>query len=88
MFLDDQKIDYNLTETNKIKLFNTNDLNMKGDYQINYLNKYLGELVMMYYIWKNNLKSDYILISQYRKDISHINFDMLSENKVDFICFE
>ena len=81
-FLDDQKIDYNLTETNKIKLFNTNDLNMKGDYQINYLNKYLGELVMMYYIWKNNLKSDYILISQYRKDISHINFDMLSENKV------
>lgn len=81
-FQDNQKEEYNLKETEEIKLFNTNDISMQGDYQLNYLNKYLGELVMMYYIWKNNLKSDYICISQYRKDFSYINFKELSNNKI------
>lgn len=31
------------------------------------MNEYLGELVMLYYIWKNNLKSDIIFIDQYAK---------------------
>lgn len=82
-YFDDIQIEeYNLKETNNIKLYNTNDNNMPGYYQINYLNKYLGELVMMYYIWKHNLKSEYICISQYRKDFCHINFDMLKNDYI------
>lgn len=86
-FLPEQKNEYNLTETKNIKLFNTNDLNMEGTYQINYLNKYLGELVMMYYIWKNNIKSEYICISQYRKDMAYINFDRLKNNEIQVYLY-
>ena len=72
-FSEEQVNKYNLKNTNIIKLYNTNDFNMPGVYQINNMNKYLGELVMMYYIWKNNLKSEYICISQYRKDFCNID---------------
>ena len=89
-YKDEQIYDYNLSnykDTNiEIKLFNTNDINMKGDNQINYLNPYLGELPMMYYIWKNNLKSDYIKISQYRRDITYIDYKQLDKNKIQLIC--
>ena len=89
-YRDEQLFDYNLKDYKdnniEIKLFNTNDENMKGDHQINYLNKYLGELPMMYYIWKNNLKSEYIKISQYRRDITYINYRELNKNKIQLIC--
>ena len=52
-----QLIDYDLHESEHFKLFNTNDLNMQGD-NINYLNEYLAEFVCLYYVWKNNIKSD------------------------------
>ena len=86
---DDQIKEYNLNNYKdndiEIKLFNTNDLNMSCDNQINYLNPYLGELPMMYYIWKNNLKSDYICISQYRRDITYIDYNELDKNKIQVI---
>lgn len=81
-FQNEQENEYNLKNTSNIKLFNTNDFNMTGKYQINYLNPYLGELVMMYYIWKHNLKSEYICISQYRKNFAYIDFDKLSNNYI------
>lgn len=74
--------DYSLRDTYCINLFNTNDTEMGGENQINYLNKHIGELVMLYYIWKNNLKSDYICISQYRRDLTYIDFDKLDEGKI------
>ena len=89
-YKDEQIKEYNLNnyidDNIEIKLFNTNDLNMEGNYQINYINPYLGELPMMYYIWKNNLKSDYITISQYRRDISYIDYDELDKGKIQLIC--
>ena len=81
-FSEEQVNKYNLKNTNIIKLYNTNDFNMPGVYQINDMNKYLGELVMMYYIWKNNLKSEYICISQYRKDFCNIDFNKLDKDNI------
>ena len=49
-FQNEQIVEYNLKNTSSNKLFNTNDFNMPGEYQINNLNPYIGELVMMYYI--------------------------------------
>lgn len=81
-FQNEQIVEYNLKNTSSNKLFNTNDFNMPGEYQINNLNPYIGELVMMYYIWKHNLKSEYICISQYRKNFAYIDFDKLSNNYI------
>ena len=81
-FKNEQISEYNLKNTNNIKLYNTSDITMPGEYQINNMHTYLGELVMMYYIWKHNLKSKYICISQYRKDFYNIHFNKLNENKI------
>ena len=85
-YKNEQINEYNLKNTYCINLFNTNDINMEGDNQINYLNPYLGELPMMYYIWKNDLKSDYIVISQYRRDITYIDYKELDKGKIQLIC--
>lgn len=84
-YKDSQIEEYNLRNTYCINLFNTNDINMKGDYQLNYLNPYLGELPMMYYIWKNNLKSKYICISQYRRDITNIDYEKLDKDGIQLL---
>jgi hypothetical protein len=81
-FKNEQEIDYNLKNTLNIKLYNTNDFTMPGEYQINNLNPYIGELVMMYYVWKHNLKSEYICISQYRKNFAYIDFDKLKNDYI------
>lgn len=77
-------IDYNLKNTEHIRLFNTNDFTLKPN-NINYMNPYLGEMVMLYYIWKNNLKSDYIIISQYRRDFVKIQWDKIINNSIQVI---
>ena len=62
----EQYNDFNILTNNNVIPFYTNDLS-NNQININYLNEYLGELVMLYYIWKNNLKSDIIFIDQYAK---------------------
>ena len=57
----EQYNDFNILTNNNVIPFYTNDLS-NNQININYLNEYLGELVMLYYIWKNNLKSDIIFI--------------------------
>ena len=84
-YLDESINDFDLQNSEHIKLYNTNYIN-KNKYNINYMNPYLGEMVMLYYIWKNNLKSDYIIISQYRRDFAKINFNMLKHNKIQTLC--
>ena len=71
-------IDYNLYETSNFKLFNTDDFTLKGD-NINYLHDYLGELTTYYYVWKNQLKSDYVGFCQYRRHWISIYLDELEK---------
>lgn len=73
-------IRYNLKENENIKFFCTSDT-LELD-NINYLNEYLGEICTMYYIWKNNLKSDYIGFQHYRTLFRNIKSDkdILVEN--------
>ena len=62
----EQYNDFNLLTNDNVIPYNTNDLSNTSN-NINYLNEYLGELVMFYYIWKNNIKSDIIFIDQFAK---------------------
>ena len=77
----EQLNEYNLYNTNIIKLFYTNDFELKED-NINYLNPYLSELVTYYYIWKNQIKSDYIGLCHYRRFFKGINYDLIDDNNI------
>lgn len=71
---------YNLKNTKYTKLFcTTNNIRKEN---INHLNEYLGELCTMYYVWKNNIKSDYVGFQHYRTLFRNINTnkDILVEN--------
>lgn len=84
-YKDSQVEDFNIRNTSNIILFNTNDNDMPGNHQLNYLNKYLGELPMMYYVWKNNIYSDYVIISQYQRDFSKVYFNELDKDKIQVL---
>lgn len=73
-----QKYDYNLKETDNIKLIDV-WADLPAD-NINYLNHHYSELVMCYYVWKNQIKSDYVCIWDHRRFITPINFDKLDNN--------
>ena len=47
----EQYNDFDILTNNNVIPFYTNDLS-NNQININYLNEYLGELVMLYYIWK------------------------------------
>lgn len=74
-------IDYNLQETENFKLFNTDDFTLKED-NINYLHDYLGELTTYYYVWKNQLKSDYVGFCQYRRHWISIYLNELEKHGI------
>lgn len=63
--------------------YNTNNTYENNIYNINYLNWCLGELPMMYYIWKNNIKSDIIDISQYRRQFINIDYNKIYDNQIE-----
>lgn len=62
---------YDLYENDYISLFKGNDLEVKGD-NINHLNPYYGEIVTLYWVWKNNIKSENIGFCHYRRRFHHI----------------
>lgn len=70
--------EYNIKENDNIKLFYTNDLKLKKD-NINYLNKYYGELCTMYYVWKNE-KSEYVGFQHYRFYLTHTDLSLIENN--------
>ena len=82
---DDIPKEYNLYNSKHFKLFNTNDISIYKD-NINYLHDYLCDLTAYYYIWKNNLKSDYVGFCHYSKHFQHIDFDIL--NKFGFYGYD
>lgn len=76
-----QIIDYQLQDSDILKLYYANDLSLKEE-NINNLNMYLGELVTYYYVWKNQIKSDYIGFCHYRRHFSFINYDYIDNNHI------
>ena len=64
---DDKQIEeYHLKEDEYIKLFKGNDVTVLGE-NINYLNRFYSEIVTFYYVWKNNLKTDFVGFCHYRR---------------------
>ena len=89
VYSEDKQIEeYNLKETNVLKLFNANNLNLKEN-NINHINKYFCELCAYYYVWKNQIKSDYIGFCHYSKffNIDKFNIDFFKEDK-SVQCYE
>ena len=54
---------------------------------INELNRYYGELCTMYYVWKNNLKSDIVGFDQYRRQWHDINFENINKDKIQVYSY-
>ena len=75
--------EYKIKECDNIKLFYTNDILLKEN-NINYLNKYYGELCTMYYVWKNK-KSKYVGFQHYRFYLTHADISLLESNKYPII---
>ncbi len=72
--------DYNITIYDNDKIYN--------GVCINNLNRYYGELCTMYYVWKNNLKSDIVGFDQYRRQWHDINFDKINNDKIQvYTCW-
>ena len=76
----DELIDkYNLNYIpSYIKLFNTNNLNIDGEH-INHLNKSLAEICTYYYVWKNQIYSEYVGFCHYRRFFSLLGKNCISK---------
>lgn len=86
-YFDDNQIEeYNLKSDKNTVLFKGNDTSYSGE-SINNLNIFYCELCTMYYVWKNNLKSDYVCFKQYRRPFNwERKVKLPKEGEV--ICFE
>ena len=81
-FFDNSQIsEYNLKETDILKLYNSNDLNIKEE-NINHINPYICELVTYYYVWKNQIKSDYVGFCHYRRHYNKIYYDYIDDTHI------
>lgn len=83
----DKKIlnEYNLNESDHFKLYWNDNRTLKEE-NINYLHDYIGEMTTYYYVWKNQIKSDYVGFCQYRRHFTYINFDELINKKILSLC--
>ena len=72
--------EYNLKDTDVIKLFDTTNESIEGD-NINSLNNLLSEIVTYYYVWKNQIKSDYVGFCHYRRHYTNVDFNKLNNYK-------
>lgn len=69
--------EYNLKESDNIKLYN-----IKDDIEINKLHYHYSELIAAYYVWKNQIKNDYICLWDHRRFLTPINFDKLDNDMI------
>lgn len=58
---------YNLREDEHHKLFYTNSIPKENN--INIMNPVYSEMVTMWYVWKNNIKSEYVGFEHYRRHL-------------------
>lgn len=86
-YFDDRQIaEYNLKEDENTILFKGNDTSYPGK-SINNLNTFYCELCTLYYVWKNNLKSDYVVFKQYRRPFEWEKYGRLPKDG-EAICFK
>ena len=76
----DQIVNFNLKESENINLLNLSNHIDEND--INDLNEYYSELCVYYYVWKNQIKSNYVSIGQHRRYIDNVNFNRLDNNEI------
>lgn len=78
-YFDDNQIkEYNLVADDNTTLFKGNNTSMEGE-NINHLNTFYCELCTLYYVWKNNLYSDYVVFKQYRRPFDWEQLNKLPE---------
>lgn len=71
-FHDDAQIEqYKLCNTESLRLFRGNNLDVSGD-NINHPNKFYSEIVTMYWVWKNHIRSSRVGFCHYRRRFGHI----------------
>ena len=86
-YFDDRQVEeYNLKEDENATLFKGNDTSYEGE-NINHLNIFYCELCTLYYVWKNNIKSDYVCFKQYRRPFEWQKLDILPKEG-EVICYK
>lgn len=69
---DDAQIEqYDLKEDDTIRLFKGNNMEVEGE-KINHLNKFYSEMTTMYWVWKNNIRSNNVGFCHYRRRFTHL----------------
>ena len=63
---DSQIEQYGLHEDATFRLFKGNDTSVEGE-NINYLNAFYSEIVTLYWVWKNNVRSKKVGFCHYRR---------------------
>lgn len=59
--------EYNLVETDVVRLFAGNDVLLQGE-NINALNRFYAEICALFYVWKNVIKSSFVGFCHYRRE--------------------
>ena len=68
---DSQFEQYHLREDDMFRLFKGNALDVEGK-NINYLNAFYSEIVTLYWVWKNNMRSEKVGFCHYRRKFNQI----------------
>lgn len=77
---EEQKKEYNLKESDHLQLINIYEgLPLKN---INHINHHYSQIISMYYVWKNQLKSDYVCIWDHRRFFTPIDFERLDNDEI------
>lgn len=66
-YTDEQATEYGLHDDDTHRIFGTH-LDAEGK-NINHMHPVFSELVLLWYVWKNNLKTNYVGFSQYRRTL-------------------
>ena len=62
---------YNLRQNDAFRLFKGNALDVEGE-NINHLNAFYSEISTIYWVWKNNVRSEKVGFCHYRLKFNHI----------------
>lgn len=63
--------EFSLREDEYFRLFNSNNPEVEGD-NINHLNRFYSEMVTMYWVWRNGIRSRLVGFCHYRRKFTHI----------------